>query len=75
MSSITERALHYASQGLPVFPCKPDKTPYTTHGFKDATTDETQIHMWWAAWPEAMIGIPTGGCSGLWVLDIDMPTN
>ena len=26
-------------QQLPVFPCKvADKTPYTTHGFKDAST-------------------------------------
>lgn len=56
---------------LPVFPCAPDKKPLTKHGFKDASTDENQIRRWWAANPDALIGVPTGAASGLLVIDID----
>jgi hypothetical protein len=66
-------ALEYARKGLPVFPCSPlDKKPLTSHGFKDATTDEAQIRAWWGKWPNAMIGAPTGPASGVWVLDPDI---
>lgn len=41
------------------------------NGFKDATTDEATVRRWWAKYPEANIGIPTGQPSGFWVLDID----
>ena len=34
-----QAALKIAAKGKPVFPCKPDKAPYTARGFKDATTD------------------------------------
>ncbi len=40
-------------------------------GFKAATTDEPTITTWWKQWPGAMIGIPTGEPSGVFVLDID----
>src|SRR5262249_14056450 len=30
-----------------------------------------QIRSWWARHPNAMIGLPTGPQSGVWVLDID----
>jgi hypothetical protein len=36
-------ALEYARRDWPVFPCRRDKRPYTDNGFKDATTDETEI--------------------------------
>lgn len=29
----------YLKRGIPLFPCNPDKSPKTPHGFKDATTD------------------------------------
>jgi hypothetical protein len=61
-------ALSYAAQGFPVFPCKIDKKPYTTHGFKDATADINTIMAWWDQWPDASIGIPTAGYT---VLDVD----
>jgi hypothetical protein len=68
-----EVALEYARKGLPVFPCNPlDKKPLTPHGFKDATTDEAQIRVWWGKWPNAMIAAPTGPASGAWVLDPDV---
>jgi len=47
------------------------KHPRTKSGFKDATTDPTQIERWWRRWPDANIGIPTGKVSGLFVLDVD----
>ena len=68
-------ALWYAKHGWPVFPLKPrGKQPLTRHGFKDATTDPAIIRGWWAATPDANIGVPTGpdGC-GLDVIDVDGP--
>jgi hypothetical protein len=65
-------ALNYACLGYPVFPVRPDKKPYTEHGFKDATTDQEQVRTWWRKWPDAGIGVPTGKASGWMVLDIDI---
>lgn len=66
-------ALRYADLGFPVFTCAPGgKIPLTQHGFKDATTDITQIGAWWEKHPDANIGIPT---EGLLVLDVDGPDN
>jgi hypothetical protein len=65
-------ALDYAANGIPVFPCRPTKEPLTTNGFKDATTNESQIQEWWNKWPNAMIGMPTGAASGIVVIDIDV---
>jgi hypothetical protein len=68
-----EAAVEYASHGIPVFPCNPlDKKPLTSNGFKDATTDETRVRAWWQRWPNAMIGVPTGPTSGMWVVDLDV---
>ena len=65
-------ALDYAENfGWPVFPCNPfTKAPLTEHGFKEATRDLFKIRSWWAKWPNAMIGVPTGP-ETFWVLDID----
>src|SRR5580704_15552269 len=72
-ADILDSALHFAKYGWPVFPCAPaDARPFTEHGFKDATTDEDQIRAWWKRYPSAMIGVPTGSASGMWVLDVDM---
>ena len=54
-----------------IFPCKVDKSPYTPHGFKDATQDEAQIRQWWRSWPKALVGVPTGSTNGLVVIDYD----
>src|SRR6516225_4992675 len=59
MNALT-KALALAARGLPVFPCAPDKSPLTAHGFKDASTDADRIR---AAWPKhdaTLIGVPTG---------------
>lgn len=84
-----EAALYYARRGWPVFPCREvdetiergdgkrtfkAKQPYTTHGLKDATTDEHQIKLWWTRWPNAMIGLPMG-VNGCFALDFDPRTD
>jgi putative DNA primase/helicase len=71
MSDLLEAALSYARAGLPVFPVGVNKAPLTPHGFKDATTDEDAIRLWWSEHPEAGIGIPTGEATAIIVLDID----
>lgn len=62
-------ALAYAARGLEVFPLNANKTPKTTHGWKEATTDRAQIEGWWGRWPAALIGcrVPRD----LVLLDID----
>ena len=72
MSTCLDAALAYAARGWYVFPCAPlKKTPLTTHGFKDATTDPAQITRWWTDTPGANIGIDCGR-SGLVVVDLDV---
>jgi hypothetical protein len=82
-----DAALHYANNGLFVFPLHslkdgrctcgrphcPDagKHPRTPHGFKDATVDKDQIRRWWSEDPHGGIGIATGKLSNLVVLDVD----
>ena len=64
---------------LPVFPCvetpdekgKVSKRPYIKGGFKSASRDFEQIRRWWAQHPNAMIGVPTGQETGIFVIDID----
>jgi Bifunctional DNA primase/polymerase, N-terminal len=65
-------ALNYAAKGKPVFPCSPDtKRPLAKRGFKDASLDPEVITEWWTRWPRAMIGMPTGAASGIFVVDLD----
>jgi hypothetical protein len=59
-----------------VFPCiaqEPGrKRPHTPRGFHDATTETAIITAWWKRWADALVGMPTGRVSRLWVLDIDV---
>lgn len=67
-----QAALSYAQRGWPVLPLRPgEKTPLTTNGFKDATTDEATIQKWWEQTPDANVGIRVGLESGLIVIDVD----
>lgn len=68
-----DAALYYALDlGWPILPIKPhDKVPLTSHGVKDATTDEATVREWWTRWPDANIGLATGDSSGLLVFDVD----
>src|SRR5262249_27070181 len=68
-------ALSYSRLGWAVLPVQPKgKAPLgklVPHGFLNATTDSNILQQWWAAEPEANVGIRTGAASGLLVLDID----
>jgi Bifunctional DNA primase/polymerase, N-terminal len=63
-------ALDYAARGWPVLPLRPrTKLPATARGFHDASTDPGQVGAWWAAYPDANIGLVCG--VGFDVLDVD----
>lgn len=66
-------ALALAGRGKPVFPTRhaPEKSPLTTNGFKDASTDAARVHAYWTSKPSASIGMPTGAASGVFVVDVD----
>jgi Bifunctional DNA primase/polymerase, N-terminal len=66
-----DQALAYARSGWPVFPCRSgSKEPATRHGFRDASTDPSQIRSWWRRQPAANLAIATGR-PGPDVLDVD----
>lgn len=68
-----EAAVQFAAEGVPIFPCEPGgKRPLTGAGFLDATDDIDQIRAWWRLSPRANIGMPTGGASGIDVVDVDV---
>lgn len=71
-SQMLRAALGFLEMQAPVFPVwERDKKPKTNNGYKDASSNPEQVRQWWAQWPQANIGIPTGSLSGIWVLDID----
>ena len=65
--------------GLPVFPVKlvprsdgkTDKIPLTAHGLLDASSNIERISQWWTTWPDAVVGVPTGRKTNIFLLDID----
>ena len=64
-------ALAFARARIPVFPCDALKRPLTLRGHHDGTTDLDTIRRWWTRRPDALVGIPTGPGSGVWVIDVD----
>ena len=64
-------ALVLARNGIPVVPIRSDKRPYTQHGVKDATSEQTQIEAWAKQYPGCNWGMACGEASGITVLDID----
>jgi hypothetical protein len=59
------------NRGYSVFPCREDKRPACTHGFKQASTDPDAIAELWRHWPGPLIGVACGEVSGFGVLDLD----
>ena len=70
-----DTALLYAEAGIAVFPCfeagPRAKEPRTQHGHHDATTDIHCDPLLVEVWPSALVGVPAGPPSGVWVLDVD----
>ena len=67
-----EKAVELAQAGIPVFPVNPDKSPACAHGFRAATSDIDQIRRLFLRAPRAdRIGMPTGGATGIAVIDVD----
>lgn len=62
MASLPAAALWYANRGYLVFPLTPGtKVPLKgTHGLKDASMSPDTVRAWWAAQPNANIGLCTG---------------
>jgi hypothetical protein len=56
----------------PVFPCKADKSPLTTHGFKDATQDPAEIELLFSDRRAVLIGVPTGHRTKILAVDVDV---
>lgn len=74
--SVSEAVGDLVSAGVPVFPCAPGaKHPLTERGFHAASTDPQRVMAWWRRWPMANIGVPTGGVSGVVVVDVDVHGN
>jgi hypothetical protein len=68
-----DAAIVFAQASIPIFPCVTHgKRPLTHAGFLEATNDIVQIGAWWARWPMANIGLPTGSESGIEVVDVDV---
>ncbi|WP_198302209.1 AAA family ATPase [Bosea sp. AS-1] len=78
-------ALDLASQGVSVFPCRPENGPLDEHGepqWKEktpypgilwrsaSTTNESRIRQWWSSYPDAIPAIDLSK-SGLVVIDLD----
>jgi Bifunctional DNA primase/polymerase, N-terminal len=63
--------LSFARADIPVFPCDARKRPLTPRGHHDATANLDVLRRWWTRCTDALIGIPTGPTSGVWVLDVD----
>jgi hypothetical protein len=53
MSDALAWARAYADNGLAILPVRPDKTPLTPHGLKDASGDPVVIESWGRRWPFA----------------------
>lgn len=73
MTKAFDYALQFADElGFKVFPVKPlDKLPLTDRGFKDASSEATQLLEWNRKWPTANWAVATGLKSGILIIDID----
>src|SRR5215469_3123566 len=68
--NLLDAGLRYIQRGMKIFPCNGKKIPLTPHGFKDATTDETQIRTWAEQHPGALWGYAVP--KDMVILDLDM---
>ena len=63
-------ALWYTDQGFHVHPCRTNKKPYLSNGFKGASTDPETIRNWFEQFPDLQLGIWCDA-SNIVVIDVD----
>jgi hypothetical protein len=69
-----EYAIRYIRMGFSVIPVRPDKKPFIKwEPYQKHRATEEELKTWWTKWPNAMIGVVTGGISGVAVIDVDDP--
>jgi Bifunctional DNA primase/polymerase, N-terminal len=68
--NLADAGLRAAKRGWKIFPCNGKKEPLTSHGFKDATTDEAIIRVWAKSWPGSSWGRALE--ASVLVIDLDM---
>lgn len=68
-----DAALGYRARGWSIIPVRPrEKRPILAwQGYQQERAAEDDIRQWWRRWPDANVGIVTGGLSGLVVVDVD----
>lgn len=66
--TVAEGAVMYAEHGWPVFPCR-GKQPYTSDGFKGASSSPIEVARMWRQWPDANVAWPVR--EGWFALDVD----
>jgi hypothetical protein len=66
-------ALEYAERGWSIIPMRPDtKRPYIEwKEYQQRIASEEEINEWFAAWPDALLGVVTGAISGIVIVDAD----
>ena len=70
---LVERALAFSAEhGVPVLPCRQDKSHTTKHGLKDAFDDPETIEKLFPHSQSTFVAMPSGPASGISVLDIDV---
>lgn len=68
-SELHAAALAHIACGIPIFPLHPNtKRPIFADGYRAAAISVAMVHQWWTQFPDANIGMPTGGYL---VLDVD----
>ena len=72
MTTFLDVAMPLVQAGYTVIPCRPDKKPCIPWG-SITTTDAAQIHEWARTYKQPVAGVLTGNCSGVWVVDVDVP--
>ena len=67
---VLDGALRIAELGCPALPCNLDKQPVLTALTENATTDPTQLGLWFTH-PECLLAVKTSPDYDLFVLDVD----
>jgi hypothetical protein len=64
-------ALDLAARGIVCFPCRANKAPACSSGFRAATSDPVALRDLWQRHPGPLVGVTTGEANGFDVLDVD----